>query len=179
MRIEDLSALEKESKERKIPVLGSLKGQWLLEHVQLHRPRRVLELGTANGYSGMILGSCGASLLTVEKGQTLADEAWEHFRKAKVDATVFVGDGVLEVSKLVSDGCHEEYFQLVFIDFAKRKYIKVLEDCIRLLASGGYLIADNISMEGCADFKEAVLSHPLLDTKIIDIEDGLSCSRKR
>ena len=52
----------------------------------------------------------------------------------------------------------------------------VLEDCIKLTNLGGYIIADNITMGGCADFKEAVMNHPKLKTELIDIKDGLSVS---
>ena len=56
--------------------------------------------------------------------------------------------------------------------------MKVLEDCIRLVKKNGIIIADNISAEGCQDFKEAVITNPRLKTEIIKIKDGLSYSVK-
>ncbi len=173
MEIEDLEDLERGSVERGVPIIGPVKGKWLLEKVRETRPRRVLELGTANGYSGCILGSEGGQLFTVEKNRGIVDEAWENFKKFNVNANVIVGDGVEEVKKLVED---KFLFDLIFIDFEKKKYVDVLEDCVKLCK--GYIIADNIFLENCGEFKEKVLSHPKLDTEIVEIGDGLSFSRK-
>ncbi len=60
----------------------------------------------------------------------------------------------------------------------KKKYIEVLDECIRIIKNNGFIIADNINFENCQDFKQAVLSHPYLKTEIIDIKDGLSFSQK-
>jgi len=169
--IEKLQSLEKESISRGIPIIGPEKGAWLLKKVKELKPKKVLELGTANGYSGIILGSEGAELTTIELNPEIAEEAKENFKKHNIKAKVIVGDAVEEIKKL------EGKFDLVFIDFAKNKYIEVLEDAIRLCK--GFIIADNITMEGCQDFKKAVLNHPELKTEIINIKDGLSCSQTK
>ena len=168
--IEKLKDLERESRERGIPIIGPEKGAWLLDMVKELKPTKVLELGCANGYSGCILASEGAVLTTVEQNDKIAIEAMQNFSKFDVNAEVILGEGVEIVEEM------NGVFDLVFIDFAKRKYLSVLEDCIRLCKVGGVIIADNISMEGCADFKERVLSDSRLQTKIVDIKDGLSCS---
>ncbi len=173
MNITTLKELEQESRQRGIPIVGSVKGQWLLGMVENIKPANILELGTANGYSGCILGSTGARLTTLEINEKMAEEARQNFSKYNIKATVLVGDAVLLVKQL------SEKYDLIFIDFAKKKYIDVLEDCLRLVQRGGYIVADNISMDGCRDFKEAVQHHPLLETEIITIQDGLSCSKKR
>jgi len=164
--------LEQDSQKRGIPILGSEKGEWLLSIIKNHQPEKILELGTANGYSGIILGSEGAELITLELNPKIAEEAQTNFTKHNIDAIIIVGDAVENTHKLI------EKFDIIFIDFAKKKYIEVLDKCLELLNTGGILIADNISMEGCQDFKESVLHHPELDTEIIDIKDGLSYSIK-
>src|SRR3989344_3029259 len=150
MIIDELQELEQESILRGIPIVGREKGFWLLQKIQEIKPQKILELGTANGYSGIILGSQKGELTTIEINEKIAAEAEEK----------------------------KEFFDLIFIDFAKRKYLTVLEDCITLVKRNGFIIADNITMEGCQDFKEAVLTHPKLKTEIINIKDGLSCSEK-
>ncbi len=175
MQISDLNKLEKESKERGIPIIGSEKGKWLLDKVKELKPKRILELGTANGYSGIILGSEGAELTTVDVNDKIVEEAMKNYSEFDVNAKIIIGDGVEVVKDLVSN---KEEFNLIFIDFAKKKYLEVLEGCITLVKSGGVIIADNITMEGCLDFKEAVTEHPKLKTKIIDVGDGLSFSEK-
>ena len=174
--IDRLQPLEQESIARGIPILGSKKGAWLLQKVQEIKPQRILELGTANGYSGCILGSEGAELTSIDVNAIIAEEARQNFRKYGIKAQVFVGDGVEVVKRLVKD--KQDYYDLIFIDFAKNKYIAVLENCITLVKKGGFIIADNITMEGCQDYQEAVLTHPQLKTELIPIKDGLSSSRK-
>tara|TARA_Y100000310_G_C20273415_1_gene619123 strand:- start:17 stop:565 length:549 start_codon:yes stop_codon:yes gene_type:complete len=173
--IKDLRLLESESIDRGIPIIGSEKAEWLLSKVKELKPQRVLELGTANGYSGIILGCLGAKLLTVEFDNKIVCEAEQNFKTFNIDAQIVVGEGVEVVQSLV-DNC--EVFDLIFIDFAKKKYIEVFDNCLDLLRTGGFLIADNISFDGCKDFKKRVLNCGGLTTEIVDIKDGLSFSKK-
>ena len=174
--ISKLQALEQESIARGIPIIGPKKGSWLSQKVQESKPARILELGTANGYSGCILGSKGAELTTIEVNAIIADEAINNFKIYGINAKVLVGDAVEIVKRSAKE--KQECYDIIFIDFAKKKYLEVLEDCIKLVRKGGLIIADNIAMDGCRDYQEAVLSHPGLKTELIPIRDGLSCSKK-
>lgn len=178
MIISLLQDLENQSNFRKIPILGREKGAWLHEKIVQVQPERVLELGTANGYSGIILGNEGAELITIEINPQMAEEARNNFAQFSVNATVIVGDAVQEVQKFIQDKKNLESFDIIFIDFAKAKYIEVLENCVKLVKKGGFIIADNIQMEGCQNFKMAVLKHPQLKTELIKIKDGLSSSER-
>lgn len=178
MIISLLEDLEHRSLIRGIPIVGREKGSWLYSKVQELQPQRILELGTANGYSGIILGSEGAELVTIEINADVAEEAKKNFEQFSIQAWVVVGDAIKKVRALAQDNKNKGSFDLIFIDFAKQGYIKVLEDCITLVRTGGLIIADNITFEGCQDFRKAVLKHPRLRTEIIAIKDGLSCSEK-
>lgn len=184
MNVGQLAGLEQQSTQRGIPILGSEKGAWLLKFIQQHQPQQILELGTANGYSGIILGSEGAELLTVDINEQITREALQNFQQYAINASIIIGDAVTVVSDLVKKSLpknqqkHLLKFDLIFIDFAKKNYIAVLENCIKLTKPGGYIIADNITMAGCQDFKHAVLHHSQLQTEIIAIKDGLSYSKK-
>src|SRR3989344_2543910 len=171
-----LQPLEQESISRGIPILGSKKGAWLLQKIQQAKPQRILELGTANGYSGCILGSQEAELTTLEVNAIIAEEARQNFKRYGITAQVLVGNAAEIVKRLAKD--KQGYYDLIFIDFAKNKYIAVLENCISLVKKGGLIIADNITMDGCQYYQEAVLNHPRLKTELIPIRDGLSCSEK-
>jgi len=178
MKFEDLKTLEEESIARGVPIVGSKKGKWLYDKIQELQPGKILELGTANGYSGCILGSCGGELLTIELGRNIAQEAHENFSAFKVKARIVVGDAVQEVEKLARDSKNHQRFDVIFIDFAKKLYLPVLENCISLLKTGGYIIADNITFSGCQDYRKRVQEHPQLHTEIVLIQDGLACSQK-
>ncbi|MEK6809868.1 MAG: O-methyltransferase [Nanoarchaeota archaeon] len=172
----ELQSLEQESLARGIPIIGSKKGAWLLQKIQQIKPQHILELGTANGYSGCILGSAGAELTTIEVNSIIAEEARQNFKKHRIKARVLAGDAVEIVKRLATD--KSEFYDLIFIDFAKKKYFEVLEPSLKLVKKGGFIIADNIAMDGCQDYKDAVMNHPQLKTELVPIKDGLSCSQK-
>ncbi len=171
MRIDDLEEIKEESERRDIPVLGRKKGEYLLKTVFEEKPDKVLEIGTAIGYSGIILGSAGAELTTIDKNKREAKEAVSNFAEFNIKAKVVTGRGE-EVVKFLDDD-----YNLVFLDFEKNLYEDVLEDCIRLCKEGGLIIADNAKMEKCSDYLEKVQNHPRLETRVVDIGDGLAESR--
>lgn len=175
MNLESLNLLEQEFKRRKIPFLGWEKGRWLLNRIKEVQPRTILELGTANGYSGIILASEGAKLTTVELKPRVAEEARKNFARFGLNIKILVGDGMQILEKLVQENSQ---FDLIFLDFAKQKYLAVLENCLNLISQNGLIIADNVSFPGCQDFKKAILSHPKLKTEIVQIGDEMSCSVK-
>lgn len=172
MILKELSELEQECLNRRIPIIGKEKGLWLLTKIKEIKPKNILELGSANGYSGCILGSYGAKLATIELNPKMAKEAEINFSKHNLKAKVIIGDGTKVIKDLKTS------FDLIFIDFSKKSYLTVLNDCLRLTKLGGFIIADNITMAGCQNFKEAIMSNPKLITEIINIKDGLSCSQK-
>ena len=174
-----LKGLEKESVQRGIPIIGSIKGAWLLKQVQKYKPKKILELGTANGYSGCILASESAELITIEVNPNLAEEAEDQFEEMNLKVKVVVGDGVQQVKEFAGKKAYQGHFDLVFVDFAKHLYFAVLEDGLKLLKKGGLLIADNINMRGCADFKEAILKDKRFKTELVDVGDGMSLSVKK
>ena len=172
MKISDLKELEKESLEKRIPIIGSKKGKWLLDKIKELKPKKILELGTANGYSGIILGSENGELTTLEINPKIAEEAKNNFNKLKIKNKIIIGDANTKIKNI------KEKFDLIYIDHNKKGYLKVLEECIKKLNKNGVIIADNISFEECGGFKEKVLKDKRLRTEIIDIQDGLSYSIK-
>jgi predicted O-methyltransferase YrrM len=173
MIIEQLKKLEQESIEKKVPIIGPEKGMWILNKVKQHKPKTILELGTANGYSGIILASEGAILTTVDTSPNAVKEAMKNFKEFNVTAHVILGDGVKYVEELTHQNLK---FDLILLDFANKEYINVLENCIKILSKDGALIADNIDLPGCHEFKEKIQIHPKLNTEIITIGNGMSYS---
>lgn len=173
--IDQLEQLERDSKKRGIPIIGAEKGRWLLSFVEQHKPQKILEIGTAVGYSGIILGSAGGNVITIDKNAKELKEAELNFTHCEIKHTCLLGEGVAVVSSLTK--IKTSFFDLIFIDFAKKQYRAILDDCLTLIKEGGYIIADNISKDDCRDFKEEICHHPQLKTEIINIGDGLSCSK--
>ncbi|MBI5065700.1 O-methyltransferase [Candidatus Woesearchaeota archaeon] len=169
----NLEQLEKESVNQGIPIVGSEKGKVLEFFIEFLKPKKVLEIGTANGYSGIILGSKGAKLTTLELDDKIAKEAEQNFKNFKIDAKIIIGDALKTIKSV------DVLFDLIFLDFAKKSYIKILPELLKRLKKGGIIIADNITFEGCQDYKKEVMNNLELITLIIQIKDGLSVCIKK
>src|SRR3989338_1249157 len=101
--INQLKSLEQESISRRIPIVGSVKGTWLLQQVQKYKPKRILELGTANGYSGCILGSEGAEVITIDVDRQITQEAKKNYALFNIKATIIIQDGVEAVRVMAAE----------------------------------------------------------------------------
>ena len=151
-----LLTLEREAAAEGIPIVGPLVGQLLGLLVRATGARRVLELGTANGYSAIFLArACrqtGGRLLTLEWEPGMADRARASLARAGLNAVGEVRDGdALEFIKNL-DGP----WDLIFMDIDKENYLPALPACGRLLRPGGLLVADNTGFQGADDFNRAV-----------------------
>ncbi len=196
MQISDLDELDKKCKEKNVPNLGPEKGTWLLNKVQeiseekqskrnkeSREPLKILEFGTAYGYSTIILGSeripgsKGAEVTTIDFSEPSIKEAKKNLMAFGTKAKIIFGDGVKIAEELVKT--KKEYYDIIFIDFEKKSYLAVLENCLKMLKHDGWLIADNIKMKEARHFRKAVQDDKRLETEIIEIRDGMSCSRKR
>ncbi len=158
---------------------------------------RVLEIGTAIGYSGIWLAGAlppGGRLLTMEVSEERAREARENFARAGVSerVSVIVGDAQLKIAKVSGP------FDLIFQDGDKKLYAPLLDRLVAQLRPGGLLITDNVLWDGevvpgfvttprrdaadtraIAEYNERVASHPELVTTIVPLRDGVSISVKR
>jgi len=158
---------------------------------------RILEIGTAIGYSGIWLAGAlpaGGLLLTLEMDEERAREARDNFVRAGLAdrVSVIVGDAQLKVAKVSGP------FDLIFQDGDKKLYTPLLDRLVTLLRPGGLLITDNVLWDGevapeftetphrdaattraIVDYNERVASHPQLLTTIVPLRDGVSISVKR
>jgi predicted O-methyltransferase YrrM len=155
---------------------------------------RILEIGTAIGYSGIWLARAlpaGGMLVTMELDEARAREARDNFAKAGVSDRV-TGDAQLKLAKVSGP------FDLIFQDGAKQLYTPLLDRLVALLRPGGLLITDNVLWDGevvagfqkaprqhpddtraIIEYNQRVAVHPQLLTSIVPLRDGLSISVKR
>lgn len=145
----DIKELETDARSRKIPVMLDDGLAVLIEEVRRVNPQRILEIGTAIGYSGiMMLENAGADTVldTIEIDRARHDEATENFINANLINRVnqYLGDCLEILPELVRDNRYD----IVFIDAAKSKYLdclKLVSECVR---EGGEIIADNVYFRG-------------------------------
>jgi len=158
---------------------------------------RILEIGTAIGYSGIWLARAlpaGGMLVTMEFNEERAKEARENFARAGVSdrVSVVVGDAQLKIAKVSGP------FDLIFQDGDKKLYTPLLDRLVALLRPGGLLVTDNVLWDGevipgfvamprqdpadtraIVEYNQRVAAHPDLLTSIVPLRDGVSISVKR
>lgn len=159
--------------------------------------RRILEIGTAIGYSGIWLAGAlpaDGMLITLEKDPERARIAKENFERAGVASrvSVVVGDAQLKIVKVAGP------FDLIFQDGAKGLYGPLLDPLVALLRPGGLLVTDNVLWDGevvpgyvatprkdagdtraIADYNERLNAHPALITSTVPLRDGVAISVKK
>jgi predicted O-methyltransferase YrrM len=155
-RDELMKQMEREAEEEDIPIIGPVVGQLLCILASAIGALRILELGTATGYSAIYLAQALAEvdgrLITFELDSDMAGRARTRIDKAGMSryAEVRVGDALVGLEKL------EESFDLIFIDIEKADYIRVLPQCEKLLKPGGLLVADNVAFRDADAFNRAI-----------------------
>lgn len=171
---------------------GHIQGRLLKMLATMIRPHRVLELGTFSGYSALCIAegiSDDARIDTIEVDDELEDFIRHNLSTSPHGhkVTLHIGDALK-----VMEQWHGPTFDLVFIDADKRRYADYLNASLPLVRTGGYIIADNTLWDGhvvahekhsqqtlgIMAFNDIVASHPLLETAMLPVRDGLTILRK-
>jgi len=189
-----LARMEEEAHRENIPIVDPHEGMLLYLLVKIAGAKRVLELGTATGYSGIWLlrGTDGGSLTTFEVDHKRAERARANFSEAGLgkQALVLEQDAVAGLEKV------DQRFDACFIDLlngfpSEDVTRRALELCLQRLEGGALLMADNALRQGevarpknqqarnVAHYNELVAKHPRLESVVIPIRDGLSVARVR
>ncbi len=130
-----------------VPIIRRETAALLKTMVALKRPENILEVGTAVGYSALLMASVmpeGSHITTIEKFEKRIPIARENFRRAGAEKkiTLLEGDAGEILSGLSGN------FDFIFMDAAKGQYIHWLPDLLRLLPPGGLLMSDNVLQNG-------------------------------
>ena len=185
-----LAAVEREGRSEGWPIVGAAEGSLLHILARSVGARRILELGTAIGYSGTWLARAlapGGQLLTVEADRETAARARTTFERTGVAdrVTVLVGRAEEVLADLAGP------FDLVFNDIDKEGYTAVLDPCIRRLRTGGLLVTDNVLWGGdvaragrsratkaIRAYNERLAGDPRMVASILPLRDGVSVAVK-
>jgi predicted O-methyltransferase YrrM len=155
-----LKRLEAEAAIEDIPIVGPVVGELLYLLARIGRPRRVLELGTATGYSAIYLAQAcretGGQLVTIEYDPALARRAQANLTEAGVDAVAQIAqaDALAWLAKTTAR------YDFVFMDIEKEDYVKALPHCGRILSANGLLVADNVGFRDADAFNRAIAANP-------------------
>lgn len=175
---------------------GPVQGRFLKMIVEMCGARRVLELGSFTGYSGICLASGlpeDGHLDTLEINDELEDLILEGFSRAglRERISLHIGDCLETLKRFREEG--REPYDLVFIDANKRDYPEYYELVFDLVRPGGWILADNVLWDGKValdplpqdrqtlgidNFNRMVASDPRVESVIIPIRDGLNLIHK-
>lgn len=190
-----LKELGEYARQSAIPIIHPEVAALLKVLGMIHKPSRVLEAGTAIGYSAILLSSVireGGVIDTVERDESMAVQARKNIKESGFGhaVNVIIGDAI-EVFR-----CLDKSYDMIFLDAAKGQYPEMLPDCIRLLSKGGLLVSDNVLYKGMVayddlvvrrkktivtrmrDYLKSICTNEGLETSIIPIGDGVAISYK-
>ena len=189
-----LARMEEEADRENIPIVDAHEGAFISLLVRIANAKRVLELGTAIGYSGIWLlrGTVGGTLTTFETDHARALRARSNFAAAGFAerALVLEQDAVHGLEKLNArfDACFIDLLNSFPSEDVTRK---VFDLCMQRLDGGGLLIADNALRQGLvvkptnqqsrnvAFYNQLVAKDPRLESVVVPIRDGVSVARVR
>jgi predicted O-methyltransferase YrrM len=190
-----LEWIEKKAQDRHIPIISREVGELLRLIIRIKKPLRILEIGTAIGYSTIWMAKAvgkGIEVVTIEKNEDRINEAINNFIHYGIEKqiNIKIGDAIEILPSL------QRKFELVFIDAAKGQYQYYLDYVLEILPVGGIIIADNVLYKGLVFRKQIshksrtmvrnlkrylymIDNHPLLESTVLSIDDGVAISIRR
>ncbi len=188
--------MEQYAKNHHIPIIQPEIAKLLSILIKISKPQNVLEIGTAIGYSTLVMAKAmegRGRIVTIERDGSMVDRAQKNFQSSPYGhmITVKIGDALDIMDNI------EGVYDLVFMDGCKGHYIDLLPSCTRIMNTGGLLICDNVLFRGMIANNELVkrrkitivkrmrkflkhlCNHPLYDTIVIPMGDGVSISYKK
>lgn len=176
-----------------VPIIGPVGGRFLYTVAKLHGSTRILEAGTAIGYTALWFARATEAwdgrITTLDASPDMAEIARQNWTEAGVAdrVEVVVGDALKSLDHL--DG----QFDLCFLDHEKTQYQEFLEQALPKIAPGGVVLADNVlrrgdvaSADGGGDamvqamreFNRFMTNHPELESMIVPLRDGIALAIK-
>lgn len=142
-----LDELEREALAANVPIIRKEMQGFMKFLLAAHRPMRILEVGTAVGFSALLMSEYGPAdcrITTIEKYDKRIPVARENFARAgrEQQITLIEGDAADVLKELGGP------YDLIFMDAAKGQYIHFLPEILRLLPVGGLLVSDNVLQDG-------------------------------
>lgn len=193
MNREELKLIKEKALEDHIPIIMDDTLEVIEKTLSKNKPKRILEIGAAVGYSAICFTEYlaeGGIIETIERDEERIAEAKENFKKAEVADKVILHEGdAVDILPTLN-----EKFDMVFIDAAKGKYPFFLQEALRMLDDNGIIFADNILYKGYVmsdynkhkqrtavrnlrEYIKETTENPNLETEILEVGDGLAISK--
>ena len=192
-----IEQIEQEALDTYVPIIRKETQSFLKVLLMMKKPVRVLEVGTAIGFSALLMCEYlpeNGHITTIEKYEKRIPIARENFKRAgKEDRITLIEGDALEVMRSL-----ERPFDFIFMDAAKGQYIHYMPEAIRLLSKDGVLMSDNVLQDGdiiesrfaverrnrtihsrMREYLYELKHNDQLQTSIIPLGDGVALSVKK
>ena len=194
---EILEEIEQEALRNSVPIIRKEMQSFLKVLLAIKRPTRILEVGTAVGFSALLMSEYApeeCTITTIENYEKRIPIARENFKRAGKEQkiTLIEGDAMEVLTELSGP------YDFIFMDAAKGQYIAYLPEVLRILEPDGVLVSDNVLQDGniiesrfaverrdrtihsrMREYLYTLKHHPDLETSIIPLGDGTAVSVKR
>ena len=190
-----LNKIKEKALEEHIPIIMDETLEIVLNKLKAIRPKKILEIGTAVGYSAICFSeflSEGGSIDTIEREHERVLEAKQNIINAEVQDKINIIEGdAVEILPTIN-----QKYDAIFIDASKGKYPFFLKESLRLIENNGVILADNVLYKGYVlsdynkhkqrtavrnlrEFISELQNNTELETEILDIGDGLAIGTKK
>lgn len=142
-----LDGLEQAALAQEVPVIRQDMQSFLKVLLAVHRPCRILEVGTAVGFSALLMAANtpdDCRITTIENYEKRIVQARENIARAGMEQRITLLEGDAHEIMRTLDGPYD----MIFMDAAKGQYIFFLPEALRLLRTGGVLVSDNVLQDG-------------------------------
>ena len=193
MNKQELEKIKQKALEDHIPIIMDDTLDVIAKILKEMRPSRILEIGTAVGYSAICFSEYlkeNGRIDTIEREEERAKQARENIKKVEVEdkIRIYEGDAVEILPNL------QESYDIIFIDAAKGKYPFFLAQALRMSHKGTIIIADNVLYKGYVmgdynkhkqrtavrnlrEYIAEITNNGYLETQILEVGDGLAISK--
>lgn len=190
----DIEQIKQKALEEHIPIIMDDTLEEVGKILEELKPTKILEIGTAVGYSAIRFSKYlqeDGMIDTIERDEERIKEARQNIKDMNLEEKIhiFAGDA-LEILPTLSGP-----YDMVFIDAAKGKYPIFLQEALRMLRVGGIIIGDNVlykgyvlsdynkhkqrtAVRGLRQFLKDLEENENLETKLLEVGDGLIISKK-
>jgi predicted O-methyltransferase YrrM len=191
-----LKEIENFARENSVPIVQKETAKFLEFMVNMKKPLRILELGTAIGFSSILMYEAAGTnpeILTIERDSKMIELAKVNLSRFGLQDKIKIEEGdCLEILEKLKDP-----FDLIFMDAGKGHYNHFLPHCLRLLSKDGIIIADNVLFRGMVASDELIKRRKItivkrmrtyldlvsnddnLITSVIPMGDGIALTRRR
>ena len=191
-RLEELRAY---AEAERVPIIRRETESLLRTLIRARDPKHILEIGTAIGYSALVMAGCtGGDILTMENYEKRIPIARSNIERAGLSERIRLMEG--DAGELLAGLSGS--FDFIFLDAAKGQYINWLPDIVRLMDRGAILFADNVLQDltvlesrftverrertthsRMREFLHAIKHDERLESSVLPIGDGVSISVRR